>query len=177
MKELNVGVLGATGAVGQEMLKILAERNFPVKSLRPLASARSAGKMIRFKGEDVPIAEAREDAFKGLDLVLGAAEFPLVLPLLAVLEIEQGRDVADAVLHGDVLAVIHVALGHDGLAVELGGHLVHGRGKDAAGAAPGGPEVDQDWLRRSEHLADIVRIDNDFHTSSISVLAFGQKRP
>ena len=74
MKELNVGVLGATGAVGQEMLKILAERNFPVKSLRPLASARSAGKMIRFKGEDVPIAEAREDAFKGLDLVLGAAE-------------------------------------------------------------------------------------------------------
>ena len=43
MKEMNVGVLGATGAVGQEMLKILAERNFPVKSLRPLASARSAG--------------------------------------------------------------------------------------------------------------------------------------
>ena len=74
MKELNVGILGATGAVGQQMLKILAERNFPVKSLRPLASARSAGKTISFQGEQVPIAEAREDAFSGLDLVLGAAE-------------------------------------------------------------------------------------------------------
>ena len=74
MKQMNVGVLGATGAVGQEMLKILAERNFPVKSLRPLASARSAGKTILYQGEQVPIAEAREDAFKGLDLVLGAAE-------------------------------------------------------------------------------------------------------
>ena len=67
MKEMNVGVLGATGAVGQEMLKILAERNFPVKSLRPLASARSAGKTILYKGEPVPIAEAKEDAFKGLE--------------------------------------------------------------------------------------------------------------
>ena len=74
MKELNVGVLGATGAVGREMLKIAAERNFPVKSLRPLASARSAGRMIDFRGEQVPIVEAREDAFGGLDLVLGAAE-------------------------------------------------------------------------------------------------------
>ena len=50
MKGMNVGGLGATGAVGQEMLKILAERNFPVKSLRPLASARSAGKTILYKG-------------------------------------------------------------------------------------------------------------------------------
>ncbi len=74
MKEMNVGVLGATGAVGQEMLKILAERNFPVKSLRPLASARSAGRTITFRGEQIPIAEAKEDAFAGLDLVLGAAE-------------------------------------------------------------------------------------------------------
>ena len=74
MKQLNVGVLGATGAVGQEMLKILAERNFPVKEIRPLASARSAGKRILFKGEQVPIVEAKEDAFQGLDLVLGAAE-------------------------------------------------------------------------------------------------------
>ena len=74
MKEMNVGVLGATGAVGQEMLKILAERDFPVGSVRPLASARSAGKTILFKGETVPIVEAKEDAFQGLDLVLGAAE-------------------------------------------------------------------------------------------------------
>ena len=75
MKEMNVGVLGATGAVGQEMLKILAERDFPVRSVRPLASARSAGKTILFKGETVPIVEAKEDAFRGLDLVLGGERY------------------------------------------------------------------------------------------------------
>ena len=79
MKQMNVGVLGATGAVGQQMLKILEERNFPVKELRPLASARSAGRRIAFRGEQVPIAEAREDAFRGLDLVLGAAENDIAL--------------------------------------------------------------------------------------------------
>ena len=79
MKQMNVGVLGATGAVGQQMLKILEERNFPVKTLRPLASARSAGRRIAFRGEQVPIAEAREDAFRGLDLVLGAAENDIAL--------------------------------------------------------------------------------------------------
>ncbi len=79
MKQMNVGVLGATGAVGQQMLKILEERDFPVKALRPLASARSAGRRIAFRGEQVPIAEAREDAFRGLDLVLGAAENDIAL--------------------------------------------------------------------------------------------------
>ena len=79
MKQMNVGVLGATGAVGQQMLKVLEERGFPVKELRPLASARSAGRRIAFRGEQVPIAEAREDAFRGLDLVLGAAENDIAL--------------------------------------------------------------------------------------------------
>lgn len=74
MKQLSVGVLGATGAVGQEMIKILAERRFPLKELRPLASARSAGSRIDFLGEQIPIAETTEQAFAGLDIVLGAAE-------------------------------------------------------------------------------------------------------
>ncbi len=74
MKNVNVGILGATGAVGQEMMKILAERDFPVASLRPIASARSAGGTLRFKGEDVTIVEAGDNAFEGLDIVLGAAE-------------------------------------------------------------------------------------------------------
>ncbi len=69
-----VAVLGATGAVGQEMIKILAERNFPVGRLVPLASARSAGKTLKFRGEDVVIREARDEAFQGVDIVLGAAE-------------------------------------------------------------------------------------------------------
>ena len=74
MKTYTVAVLGATGAVGQEMMNILAERNFPIKELIPLASGRSAGKTIKFKGEDVVIREACESAFEGVDIVLGAAE-------------------------------------------------------------------------------------------------------
>ena len=75
MKKLyTVAVLGATGAVGQEMLKVLQERDFPVGKLVPLASARSAGKTLKFKGEDIVIKEANEDAFEGVDIVLGAAE-------------------------------------------------------------------------------------------------------
>ena len=74
MTNVKVGILGATGAVGQEMMKILAERSFPVASLRPIASARSAGTSVSFKGEDVTIVEASDSAFDGLDIVLGAAE-------------------------------------------------------------------------------------------------------
>ena len=74
MKQYTVAVLGATGAVGQEMMKILEERNFPVGQLIPLASARSAGKTLKFRGEDVVIQEAKDDAFEGVDIVLGAAE-------------------------------------------------------------------------------------------------------
>ena len=74
MKTYTVAVLGATGAVGQEMLKILEERNFPVGKLIPLASARSAGKTLKFKGEDVTIGLACDEAFEGVDIVLGAAE-------------------------------------------------------------------------------------------------------
>ena len=74
MKTYTVAVLGATGAVGQEMIRILEERNFPVGKLVPLASARSAGKTLTFRGEEVAIEEAREEAFQGVDIVLGAAE-------------------------------------------------------------------------------------------------------
>ncbi len=72
MKELKIGVLGATGAVGQEMLKILAEYDIPISELRPLASARSAGSLIKFKGRDVAIQAATDESFEGLDFVLGA---------------------------------------------------------------------------------------------------------
>ena len=74
MKLYTVAVLGATGAVGQEMMNILEERNFPVGKLIPLASARSAGKTLKFKGEDVIIQLACDEAFEGVDIVLGAAE-------------------------------------------------------------------------------------------------------
>ena len=74
MKTYTVAILGATGAVGQEMIKILQERNFPAGKLIPLASARSAGKTLKFRGEDVTIQLACDEAFEGVDIVLGAAE-------------------------------------------------------------------------------------------------------
>ena len=73
MKEYTVAVLGVTGAVGQEMIHVLQERNFPVGKLIPLASARSAGKTVTFRGEEITIREAGENAFEGVDIVLGAA--------------------------------------------------------------------------------------------------------
>ncbi len=74
MKTYTVAVLGATGAVGQEMINILQERSFPVGKLIPLASARSAGKTLRFRDQDVTIQLACDEAFEGVDIVLGAAE-------------------------------------------------------------------------------------------------------
>ena len=77
MKKYNVAILGATGAVGQEMLKVLEEYDIPVGKLLPLASAKSAGGTVRFKGEDVKIEEAREESFEGMDFVLGAVKNPM----------------------------------------------------------------------------------------------------
>lgn len=82
MKKYNVAILGATGAVGQEMMKVLAERNFPIDELRLLASSRSAGKTMNFKGEDIIIQEATPDSFEGMDIVLGAAENDIAKQLL-----------------------------------------------------------------------------------------------
>ncbi|MEG1066027.1 MAG: aspartate-semialdehyde dehydrogenase [Erysipelotrichaceae bacterium] len=73
MKKYNVAILGATGAVGQEMLKVLIERKFPLNSIKLLASKRSAGKSVSFDGKDYIIEEATSDSFKGMDIVLGAA--------------------------------------------------------------------------------------------------------
>ncbi len=73
MKKFNVGILGATGAVGREMMKVLEERNFPIGELRLLASPRSVGKKIPFMGKEIEIQLADFGAFKGLDIVLGAA--------------------------------------------------------------------------------------------------------
>ena len=74
MKKANVTILGATGAVGREMLKVLEERNFPIGELRCLASARSVGKRLPFAGGGLSVDEATDAAFAGADIVLGAAE-------------------------------------------------------------------------------------------------------
>jgi aspartate-semialdehyde dehydrogenase len=69
----NVAIMGATGAVGQELLHLLEERNFPVKSLKLLASKRSAGKTMTFRGEEITIEELTHDSFNGVDIVLASA--------------------------------------------------------------------------------------------------------
>lgn len=68
-----VAVVGATGAVGQQMLEVLAERNFPIRELRLLASARSAGELRDFKGQSYVVQELTEDSFDGIDIALFSA--------------------------------------------------------------------------------------------------------
>ena len=71
---MNVAILGATGAVGREMMKILAERSFPVEELRLRASPRSAGQKLLWQGRELTVQPAEDSAFEGMDIVLGAAE-------------------------------------------------------------------------------------------------------
>jgi len=70
---VNVAIAGATGAVGQEFLTVLAERNFPIKSIKFLASARSAGKSITFGGKSHTIEELTKDSFKGVQVAFFSA--------------------------------------------------------------------------------------------------------
>ncbi|MGQ3376934.1 aspartate-semialdehyde dehydrogenase [Priestia endophytica] len=72
-RNLQVAVVGATGAVGQQMIKTLEERNFPIETLTLLSSARSAGKKVTFKGEELTVQEATPDSFKGIDIALFSA--------------------------------------------------------------------------------------------------------
>ena len=72
-RPLHVAIAGATGAVGVEMLKTLERRNFPVASLKLLASARSAGKRMTFRGEEIAVEEMTEASFKGVDIALFSA--------------------------------------------------------------------------------------------------------
>ncbi len=72
MKKYNVAILGATGAVGQEFLNLIEERNFPFENLKMLASKRSAGKKIRFMGREYTVEEATDDSFQGVEIALFA---------------------------------------------------------------------------------------------------------
>ena len=72
-RPLSVAVVGATGAVGEVLFGVLEERQFPVGRLLPLASSRSAGRSIRFRGKEIRVEEARPEAFEGVDLVFFAA--------------------------------------------------------------------------------------------------------
>ena len=73
MKLYNVAVVGATGLVGRKMTQVLEEHNFPVRNLTPLASERSAGKEITFKGETVRVQKLTPESFNGIEIALFSA--------------------------------------------------------------------------------------------------------
>ncbi len=72
-RKYNIAVVGATGAVGQEMVRVLESRHFPVNQLMPLASKRSVGKRVRFKGKRLIVRELTKDSFAGIDIALFSA--------------------------------------------------------------------------------------------------------
>jgi aspartate-semialdehyde dehydrogenase len=122
-REYRVGVLGATGAVGSTILRVLAERKFPVGELVPLASARSAGSEVKFAGSELEVKELSTDSIQGLDLVLSSAGGTVSAEWAPKL-IEEGAVVVDNTsywrMHDDVPLVVagvndDAADGHNGL--------------------------------------------------------------
>jgi aspartate-semialdehyde dehydrogenase len=93
-RAINVAILGATGRVGQELLKVLAQRNFPIGELRLLASARSKDATIEFRGKSYPVQEPSKEAFTGIDLVLASAGEE-ISKQLAPVAVAQGACVID----------------------------------------------------------------------------------
>ena len=89
-----VAVVGATGAVGVELIRCLEERRFPLSKLRLLASARSAGRTLPFRGQELPVEELREDSFPGVDIALFSAGSG-ISKRFAPLAVGQGAVVVD----------------------------------------------------------------------------------
>jgi aspartate-semialdehyde dehydrogenase len=94
LKEYNVAVVGATGAVGSEMVSILEERGFPVRNLRLFASERSAGSRVKFRGEEIVVEVLKEGSFKGIEIALFSAGGS-VSERFAPIAAEQGAVVID----------------------------------------------------------------------------------
>ncbi len=94
MKEYNVAIVGATGAVGEEMRKVLEQRDFPIKDIRLLASERSAGRRLTFKRVGIAVAELTEDSFEGIDIALFSAGGS-ISKKFAPFAVEAGAEVID----------------------------------------------------------------------------------
>jgi aspartate-semialdehyde dehydrogenase len=93
-RAVSVAILGATGRVGQELLKVLEQRDFPISELRLLASARSKDQTITFRGKAYPVQEPSEETFKGIDIVLASAGED-ISKRLAPVAVAQGAVVID----------------------------------------------------------------------------------
>lgn len=93
-RPINVAILGATGRVGQELIKVLEQRDFPVNEFRPLASARSKDSTVTFKGKSYSVQEPSEQAFQGIDIVLASAGAE-ISERLSPIAVKQGACVID----------------------------------------------------------------------------------
>jgi aspartate-semialdehyde dehydrogenase len=123
MSEYRVGVVGATGAVGEEMMRVLEGRKFPVRELVPLASERSKGKKVAFRGEEIPVQVLGRDSFKGMDLALFSAGASISLEM-GPIAVQAGAVVVDNSsafrMQPDVPLVVpevnaHAIAGHRGI--------------------------------------------------------------
>ncbi|MDY3006239.1 aspartate-semialdehyde dehydrogenase [Anaerococcus porci] len=111
MKEFNVAVVGATGLVGRKILEILDERNFPIKNLRALASEKSAGNKIKFRGEDITVEKLDENSFsnKDIDLALfsaGGAVSEKYIPIAIKNGVKCVDNSSFFRMHNDVILVV-----------------------------------------------------------------------
>ena len=93
-KSFKVAIVGASGAVGVEMLRVMERRNFPVSALRLLASPRSAGRTLKFRGEEIQIEPLGGNSFEGIDIALFSAGSPISLEFASV-AVESGATVID----------------------------------------------------------------------------------
>ncbi|HEY4284034.1 MAG TPA: aspartate-semialdehyde dehydrogenase, partial [Chthoniobacterales bacterium] len=73
MKTYHIAIVGATGAVGTELMRVLERRTFPVAQLRPIGSERSAGKTVSFRDESVPVEQLTKDTFRDIDIAFFSA--------------------------------------------------------------------------------------------------------
>ncbi len=98
MEKVNIAIVGVTGAVGQEMLRILKERKFPVAELRPLASERSQGRSVRFNGKEILVTILNKDSFRGIQIALFSAG-AVVSKEYAPIAVKSGAVVVDNTSH------------------------------------------------------------------------------
>ena len=147
----HVAVVGATGAVGIEMIKTLEKRNFPVGKLTLLASARSVGKKLKFRGSDIAVKELTKDSFSGIDIALFSAggsiskEFAPIAAKAGCVVVDNSSafrmdDAVPLVIPEINAADVKMAQGHHRQSELHHGHHAHG----AVSAAPG--------VRRETHF-------------------------
>ena len=151
MKKYKVAILGATGAVGREMMKVLAERDFPVSELHLLASERSVGQVLSWNGQDIAVELACDEAFQGLD-----PDVPLVIPEINPEDAKKHKGIISNPNCTTIVSLVAInALNHDS-PIES---IVASSYQAVSGAGAGGPKElmeEVELLREGKSVAPQV---------------------